>query len=192
MAHALTENRLPGLDEQRLARLAGAGLSSLEDVVDAGPCELARVTGFDLDTARALVRVAEGMVMEMAPVIELASVHPEPPARRLARGLRGARDIEQVRSGVRKVRAHLGRRAARARWRKSHKKARKQLSRLMDALEALQREVLSDGLSRAALLHLQNQLRPISNQVERSLEKPLRKRLFKRLSRHAKRARHRL
>ena len=152
--------------------------------------ELARVTGFDLDTARALVRVAQGALAQVdADILEFVPLESEPASKRLARGLRGARDIERVRSQVRKVRAHLGRRPTKLRWRTSHKRARKQLGRLMGTLEQLQREVLSEGLSRSALAHLRGQLDPLQGEVERAIEERPRKRLFKRLRRMAKRSR---
>ena len=193
MSHALTEHPLPGLDETRLERLAIAGLRSLEDVVSAGPAELARVTGFDLDTARALVRVAQGALADVDPsIIEFVPSATEPASKRLARGLRGARDIEHVRSLVRKARGHVGRRPPRPGWKKVHKRVRKQLRKLMGTLEDLQREVLSDGLSRTGLHHLQRELAPIQAEVDSILGEAVRKRRLQRLAKAAKRVRREL
>lgn len=193
MAHALADNPLPGLDDARLQYLADAGVTSLEDVVAAGPSELARLTGFGLDTSRALVRVAQGALAAVDPtLVEFVPLHEEAASKRLARGLKGARDIENLRSLARGLRNHLGKRPSRATWRKSHKRARKQLVRLMDALEGLQRDVLTDGLSRGSLVHLRERLGPLEKELRRAAGLRLRKRTFKRVAKVAKQARHEL
>ncbi len=191
MAHALDENHLPGIDGVRLERLVEAGVCSLEDVVAAGPADLARLSGFDLDTARALVRVAEGVLVRAHPdVIAFTPEGSEPTSKRLVRGLKGARDIEVVRSQVRKVESHVGKRPLKPEWRKPHRRARKQLGRLLTTLERLQRDVLSEGLSRAGLAHLRHQLGPLQAELEQALDERPKKGLFKRIRKVAKHSRH--
>lgn len=187
LSHALQDNPLPGIDDARLSQLADAGLTSLEDVVAAGPGELARITGFSLDTSRALVRVAQGALAAVDPtLLEFVPPLEEAASKRLARGLKAARDIEALRSHARTLRDRIGRRPSRPQWRKSHKKARRQLQRLMTRLEGLQRDVLTDGLSRTGLQHLRGELEPISEEVQLQLAARPRKRLFKRIAKRAK------
>lgn len=192
MSHALREHPLPGIDTTRLQRLADAGLVSLEDVVAAGPSELARITGFSLDTSTALVRVAQGALAAVDPsLVEFVPRHAEAASKRLARGLKGARDIEAVRSQARNMRDSIGRRPARPGWRKWHKRARKQLQRLLTRLEELQRDVLTDGLSRAALAHLRAELSPLEQELRDAAAVRMRKRVYRQIAKSAKAARRR-
>lgn len=190
VTHSLRQHPLPGIDEARLRSLADEGLTSLEDLVSAGATELARITGFGLDTSRALVRVAQGALASVDPnFVEFVPPHTEAASKRLARGLRGARDIEMVRSLAQSLRTRFGRRPSRPSWQKSHKRALKQLQRLIVALEDLQRDVLTDGLSRTALHHLREQLAPLEEHLSHSISARPRKREFKRAAKRAKAAR---
>ncbi len=190
MPHALHEHPLPGMDEARLSVLEQAGLSSLEDVVDAGPERLSTITGFDLKTCRALVRVAESALVRAHPdVIELLPQQTEAPARRLARGLKAARRIERAISLVRKARSHVGHAPEKKSWRRSHRRARRQLKRLLANLEVVQQAVLSDGLTEFGYDQLKHDLGPLEVAIQGALESRVRKRTYKRLSRIARHTR---
>lgn len=197
MSHVLTHHSLPGIDPRRLKELSAAGLESLEDVVDAGPQRLAELTGFDLKTCRALITVASAALVQQDPyVIELAAVRDEPASVRLARGLQAARRVERALSVVRKARSHTapraGRRAPRTGWARAHKKARKQLRKLLDRLEMLQQSVLSEGLSQISHDHLTGELDTLEASLQVILDQPVRKPALKRVRRLARTTRHAL
>lgn len=191
MSHSLTEHALPGMDARRVRQLADAGLASLEALIAAGPDRLAAITGFDAKTCRALIRVAEGN-LERA---ERAHVEPgvipftfraeEPGSARLARGLKAARRIERVMSIVRKARSHAGKVAPKPKWARAHARARRQLRRLLEALEALQRSVLSDGVTTISHDHLDVELRALECVLQPLLEAPIRKRTLRSMRRAA-------
>ena len=191
MAHALTDHPLPGLDEGRLAALASAGVLTLEDVVDAGTGRLATLTGFDTKTAGAVLRTALATLAGHDPTAaRFAPPADEPSSARLARGLGAARRIERVVSTVHKARSHASaptrKGKPKERWPRRHKRARAQLRGLLDALEALQQSVLSDGLSQIAHDHLEVELRTFEGALQPLLDLPVRKRTLKRLARLAK------
>ena len=182
MPHPLSEYPLPGIDPKRLEQLSQAGLASLEDVVDAGPERLSEVTGFDLKTCRAIVKVASAALSHHPPdVIELAP-RDEPGASRLTRGLRAARAIERALSSVRHARSWANQ-APRSRQRK---RTRKQLRKLQEQLEALQETVLSDGLSQRSHDHLVSELQLYEANLESLLEASVQRKSLKRLRRLSK------
>ncbi|MEQ1568498.1 MAG: hypothetical protein ABMA64_22870 [Myxococcota bacterium] len=189
MPHELTEHPLPGLDPLRLQQLTDAGVDSLEGLVALGPVRLAEVTGFDLKTCRALIRVARGAMSRTATVVELVPVRDEPASARLTRGLDAARDVERALSLVRKARSHAGRRPAKARWARPHDRARRQLRKLLQRLEVLQQVVLSDGLSQISHLHLTTELERLELALGPLIDRPMRKRDLRQLRRAARRAR---
>jgi hypothetical protein len=190
LAHALTEHSLPGLDPDRLQALVSAGVSSLEDVIDAGPGRLSQLTGFDMKTCRALIRVAEAALVRQDPaVIPFSLPNDEPGSVRLARGLKAARRIERVMSVVRKARSHTGRRRDQRRWRRTHRRARRALKQLLATLELLQQSVLSEGLSQVGHDHLEVELRALESRLQPMLDAPIRRRTLQRLRRIARASR---
>lgn len=192
MPHALAEHPLPGLDAVRLQRLEVGGIDSLEALVDAGPERLAELTGFDLKTSEALVRVAEGALARVLPgVIEFVPRDAEAPTRRLARGLEAAREVERWLSVVRAARDHIGREPAKVRWSGEHATARRQLKKLQRCLTDLQRGILSDGLSPRGDRHLREQLQGLAS-LQQALGEAPRGRVYKAVARGAKRTRHAL
>jgi hypothetical protein len=191
----LTEHLIPGIDRQRLQRLIDAGLSSVEDLVHAGPERLAEVTGFELATCRALVRVARSAMASSGPggaVVELAQSRNEPGSVRLARGLSAARTIEEAVSVVRKARTHAGKRPQKASWARTHRRARRQLRKLLARLQQIQRSVLSDGLSETAHDHLSGEVDALQRAVAPILDRPIRKKVLRALRQVARDTRHAL
>ncbi len=189
-AHALADHPLPGIDGRRLVTLRKAGIDSLEAVVDAGPERLQRLTGFDEKTCVALVRVAQSALVRSLPgVIELKRPKVEAPIERLARGLEAARMVERVLGLVRKARSHIGKEPSRRRWALEHRKARKQLKRLSEALAKVQEEILSEGLSERGLSHLRRQLTPLDASMRSLIEAEPKRRMLERTRRVAKQAR---
>jgi hypothetical protein len=194
VSHALVDHPLPGLDAARLARLTEGGVTSLEDVVKAGPEHLSNLTGFDLKTCRALVRVAQSaMKAPTDGVIELVPRRSEPPTARLVRGLEAARRIEDITGQVRKARSRAGKKPRKPSHAEAHRRARRQLKKLGATLGEVQRMVLSEGLSAPAREHLADQLEPLETSLTSLLdESPFKKRHLRRLARVSKRARRRL
>lgn len=193
MVHALADHPLPGIDARRMKRMKAAGLDSLEAVVEAGPERLAEVTGFDAKTCRALVQVAASALARHDPdVIAFEPKRDEPASERLARGLKAARRIERALSLARKARSEAGRRPERDEWVKAHRKARKQLRKLLEALQSLQQDVLSNGLSQAGYEHLKLELQQLEAGLHAALDAPADRRTFKRLARSARDTRHAL
>lgn len=184
MAHPLSDHPLPGIDPRRLEQLTQAGLISLEDVVDAGPERLSEVTGFDLKTCRALIKLASAALSHYHPdVIELTP-RDEPGSSRLSRGLRAARAIERALSSVRHARSWTNL-AARSEA-NQRRRARKQLRKLQEQLEALQEIVLSDGLSQRSHDHLVGELQLYEANLEPLLEASVQRKALKRLRRLSK------
>jgi hypothetical protein len=158
--------------------------------VEAGVERVARVTGFDVKTTTALVRVAEAaLTRQENDVIVLQPGRDEPASERLGRGLKAARHVERAVSLVRKARSHARRRPRKAAWQKAHRRARKQLKRLLDTFADLQQQVLSDGLSHASYEHLKTVLGRLEDSLSVPLQQDIRKRSLKRLARTAKRTR---
>jgi hypothetical protein len=186
--HPLKDHPLPGIDPRRLEQLSNAGLASLEDVVDAGPERLSELTGFDLKTCRALVRLSSSALAHHNPdVIELGPLRNEPGSGRLTRGLRAARSIERALSYVRKARSWAAQ-APRSDS-KRRRKARKQLGKLLVRLESLQESVLSDGLSQRSQDHLMGELQQFEASLEPLLGASAHRKALKRVRRLAKRVR---
>lgn len=193
MPHALTDHPLPGIDVRRLKRMKAAGLESLEAVVEAGPERLAEVTGFDAKTCRALVQVAASALARHDPdVIAFEPRRDEPASERLGRGLKAARRIERALSLTRKVRSDLGKKPSREDARKAHRKARKQLRKLAEAMESLQQDVLSNGLTQRAYDHLKLELQQLESSLHAATDPPPDRRGYKRLARAARDTRHAL
>ena len=190
--HALADYPLPGIDPGRLSRLEAGGIGTLEDLVEAGPARLAELTGFDRKTSVALVEVAQGALARANPgVVEFAPRTQEAAATRLARGLEAAREIEGLLGLVRKARSHAGRTAPKEAWRRDHHRARRQLRKLLAALEAVQEDVLADGLSAAGYRHLQHRLTALEP-LRELVSGPITGKALRRLRKRAKRARHAL
>ena len=191
--HALADHPLPGIDARRLAALRGAGITSLEAVVQAGVDRLMELTGFDEKTCFALVRVAHSSLLRTMPgVIEFQRPSVEAPIERLARGLEAARMVERVLAGVRKARSHVGKEPLKHKWLPEHRRARKQLKRLTEALADVQEIILSDGVSEQGHDYLRDQLAPLDAALETLVEKAPRRRMLKRVARVAKTARQRI
>jgi len=187
--HALVDHPLPGIDPGRLGRLQAAGIDSLESLVEAGPERLAELTGFDRKTSLALVRVAESALARVSPgVIEFTPRSHEAPARRLARGLEAAREVEVLLGLVRKARSHAGKEPGKKKWKKKHRRARRQLKKLSVAMEFVQQDILADGLSDRGLRHLRAQLDEVEP-LRPLLEEPIRGRTLKKMRKVARRAR---
>jgi hypothetical protein len=180
--HPLTAHPLPGLDARRLHRLEAAGLAHLEDLVAAGPDQLAALTGFDLKTCRALVRLAEGALDRTAsaviPLQELSK-----PTSKLGRGLNTARRIEKTHAVLRKVAAVLPAAPSKPRWRRPLKRVRKQLARLEERLTLLQQGLLAEGVSAAGDTHLREVLEDLEERVEARLAARPCRRTFRKLAR---------
>jgi sugar phosphate isomerase/epimerase len=190
VTHLLSENPLPGIDPRRLRKLADAGLDSLESLVEAGLERVADVTGFDRKTSRALVRVAQAALSRHdRDVIEFSPAQDEPSSERLGRGLDAARRVERAVSIVRKARSHTRRHPAKPSWARAHRKARKQLRKLLDELARIQRSVLSDGLTHVSNRHLKDVLQRMEESLAIPLEQDLRKRSLRRFSKTARRTR---
>lgn len=190
--HALADHTLPGLDVERLRRLHESGIGSLEDLVEAGPERLSDLTGFDAKTAAALLRVAIAALRRADPsVIEFAPRQDAPNAR-LARGLEGARLLESALGFVRRLRSHLGQTPADDLAERPHRRARKQLKKLAKIVEAVQREVLAEGLSQRGLAQLQHDLEPLEASLRSILDAPIRTSTLRRARRVAKDARKQL
>jgi Helix-hairpin-helix domain len=190
--HGLTEHPLPGVDPEGVRRLTDAGYVSIEDLASASPHTLADRTGFDLKSCRALVRVAKAVLSRPQPpegVIALAPPRDEPASVRLTRGLTAARNVERAVSSVRKAKAHAGKRPRKASWAAVHSKARRQLRRLLERLQELQQNVLSEGLSAASNEHLATELEGLERELAAIVEAPVRKQALKRLRRAARRVR---
>jgi hypothetical protein len=193
VVHLLSEHPLPGIDPRRQRRLAEAGLDSIESLVEAGIERVAKVTGFDVKTTTALVRVAEAaLTREENGVIVLQPNRDEPASERLGRGLKAARHVERAVSMVRKARSHARPKPRKAAWQKVHERARSQLKRLLDTFADLQQQVLSDGLSHASYEHLKTVLSRLEDSLSVPLDQDLRKRSLQRMARTAKRTRHEL
>lgn len=187
MAHVLTDHPLPGIDPRRLKRLSAAGLDSLEAVVFAGPERLMELTGFDLKTCRALIVVAEASLSQHDPdILHFSATRDEPASVRLTRGLRAARLVEEALSMVRKARSHAGRRPIRSDWKRPHRRARKQLRKLLDRLEVLQQSVLSEGLSEVGQDYLTGELEALESALRAILDQPVRKKTLTRVRRLAR------
>ena len=190
MVHLLSEHPLPGIDPRRQRRLAEAGLDSIEALVEAGVERVARVTGFDVKTTTALVRVAEAaLTRQESDVIVLQPNRDEPASERLGRGLKAARHVERAVSMVRKARSHARPKPRKTAWQKIHRRARKQLKKLLGTFADLQQQVLSDGLSHASYEHLKTVLGRLEDSLSIPLQQDLRKRTLKRMARTAKRTR---
>jgi hypothetical protein len=183
--HPLKDHPLPGIDPRRLEQLSNAGLASLEDVVDAGPERLSELTGFDLKTCRALVRLSSSALAHHNPdVIELGPLRNEPGSGRLTRGLRIARSIERGLSLVRKARSWASQ-APRSEG-KHRRKTRRQLRKLLTRLESLQESVLSDGLSQRSHDHLTGELQLFEATLEHLIGASVKRKTLKRVRRLAK------
>lgn len=182
--HPLQHHPLPGLDARRLRALEAAGLSHLEDLVQAGPERLATLTQFDAKTCRALVRLAEGALhKESVTVIPLADVAGG--SSRLVRGLETARRIERTHTALRKALALLPA-EPKEKWRRTVKRARKQLHRLEEALTRLQQSLLAEGVSSAGDQHLRGLLEDLDGELAiRAQARPCR-RSFRALARCAR------
>ncbi len=193
MTHLLTEHPLPGIDPRRLRRLTDAGLDSLESLVDAGIERVADVTGFDRKTSRGLVRMAQSALSRHdSDVIEFAPQSDESSSERLGRGLKAARRVERAVSLVRKTQSHVRSKPRKLSWARHHARARKQLTKLLDALAHVQRTVLSDGVTQAANEHLKDVLQRLEESLSIPLEQDLRKRSLRRFAKTAKRTRREL
>jgi hypothetical protein len=186
--HPLKDHPLPGIDPRRLEQLSKAGLASLEDVVEAGPERLSELTGFDLKTCRALVRLSSSALAHQDPgVIELSPLRHEPGSGRLTRGLRTARSIERALSLVRKARSWAS--SAPKPLLERKRKTRRQLRKLLTRLESLQESVLSDGLSQHSHDHLSGELELFEATLEPLLGVPVKRKSLRRVRRLAKRVR---
>lgn len=184
MSHPLSQHPLPGIDPRRLEQLSQGGLASLEDVIDAGPERLAELTGFDLKTCRALVRVAASALEHQDPgVIHLAPLREDLDSNSLARGLEAARDIEVALSCVRKARA-WSKRCGEPRRRK--RRTRRQLNKLRGQLQGIQQSVLSAGISSRAKEQLSGELQLFLAAAETLLESPASRASLSRMRRVSK------
>ncbi|MCB9685832.1 MAG: hypothetical protein H6735_12395 [Alphaproteobacteria bacterium] len=189
--HLLTEQSLPGLDAARLRALADAGMLTVEQLVNAGPERLSGLLGFDTKTCRALVRLAAGS-LEPTMVIPFATPSDEPGSVSATRGLDAARRIERSLGIVRQALASTGHKPAKKGWRKNHRRARKQLSRLADALATLQQGLLQDGLTHSAEDHLRTELDALERRLLATLDLQHDHDFYRRLRKVARRARKRL
>ncbi len=187
--HALVDHPLPGIDGSRLRKLEKAGVDSLEAVVDIGPERLADLTGFDLKTSQALIRVAQSALARSLPgVIEFVPPNAEPPTARLARGLEAARELERWLGLARAARSQVGKEPPKAKWGEAHSKARRQLKKLTRTLEELQQDVLADGLSARGFRHLRTQLASLKG-LRAELDAPAGRKVYLRISKGAKKVR---
>jgi hypothetical protein len=190
LRHLFDNHPLPGLDADRLRRLAAVGVDSLEGLVDVGPERLAALTGFDQKTSVALVRIAESTLVRSLPgVLAFAAPSAESAIDRLARGLDAARGVEHVLGWVRKARSHMGKVPERDKWARVHGRARKQLRRLATVLEALQQEILADGLSERGFSHLRELMSPLERSLRSLVDEAVNRRTLRRTARVAKRSR---
>jgi predicted RecB family nuclease len=191
VVHLLSEHPLPGIDPRRQRRLAEAGLDSIEALVEAGVERVAKVTGFDRKTTSALVRVAEAALSKDSGngVITFQPSNDEPASERLGRGLKAARHVERAVSLVRKADSHAQPEPKKESWAEAHRKAKKQLQKLLETFAGLQQQVLSDGLSHTSYEHLKTVLGRLEDSLSVPLEEPIRKRSLERFARTAKRTR---
>ncbi|MEQ1572423.1 MAG: hypothetical protein ABMA64_42780 [Myxococcota bacterium] len=173
--HPLTGQTYPNLDPDHLRRLLDAGFDTVESVIDAGPTRLSRASGLDIRACRVLVRGARAVLSGEAE----PSVH----------GLAGAREVERSLSLLRKARAHVGRLPSREAWAEAHARARRQLRKLILALEGLQRSVLAEGATDAGRQHLTDTLGDLDRQLGPLLAVPVRKRTLRELRKVARAAR---
>ncbi len=109
-----------------------------------------------------------------------------------SRGLQAARRLEESLGLVRRARTHLGRRPPSEVARKHHRRARRQLAKLIDVLTALQHEVLEQGVTSRRLERVSGVLHPLDEVLKSTRVGESRTRAFKRVRRAARQARHAL
>lgn len=107
-------------------------------------------------------------------------------------GLKAARRVEESLGLVRRARTHVGRRPPTdaETVRKHHRRARKQLTKLLTVLEMLQRRFLERGSSNEQFDQLEDALNPLDSVLQATMASESRTRVFKRVRKAAKLARH--
>ena len=118
-------------------------------------------------------------------IIHFSATRDEPASVRLTRGLRAARLVEEALSMVPRPDPMPG--GARSGGLETpHRRARKQLRKLLDRLEVLQQSVLSEGLSQVGQDYLTGELEALESALQAILDQPVRKRTLTRVRRLAR------
>lgn len=181
--HSLEPNMLPGLTEDLLQALRQEGFHSVEALARATPERLAPIVAADL--ADQLIGAACERVM---PPVVIPLERTPPSSDQLTRGLDAARAIENTAGLTRKARSHSGKTPPRKlEW--THRRARRQLKKLVRALEGLQREVLTLGLTEVRAEALLVRLTEVDSLLQDFLAAPMDKRALQLVRRVAKHAR---
>jgi hypothetical protein len=185
MAHPLDAHALPGVGTLRRARLAEAGITTLEALIAADPQHLAALPGLTspvVDRARDAAR----QILEAPPPAPLPDVPDLPGSADVAppqaetsdsprvdwmaashrRGMVAARRLEMTLDAVRRCRAH-----AKA-SEEDLPPVRPALKRLRKVLGRLQREAITHGLSERALADIEALLDKLDVRLDRFVAKP--------------------
>lgn len=215
MARSLHGHRLPGIGPERLRKLEAAGLDSLEALAatgsDAAPVpgvpativrraaeEARRLLADDLgddltEEPTGEVPADAGRVLPFTRPVEADDPAEDAedrlqPTRRLARGLKTARALERSADLARRARAHCKQAGASEirSW------VRKQLARVLTAIEELQQAVIALGISSSGNRELRAALDPLDATLERLLANKPKRRRMEKVGRVAKAARKRL